>query len=294
MNVPATFARSPIVAVIATTLVACVATPHRPDGAASLRTRLTALQTDPERAHRAPVATEEAEAAVVDAERRHADKAVAAHLIYMADRKISIAEAQADTSLAMDERTMLGEERHAMRLQPDTGTAAFAARRAAGAQAEADEQKRELEEMRNVNADARLNAQQLQRQIDALQADVVDRGLLLTLDDALFAGNAARLNAGGSARLDKLVSFLKDYPHRSAQIESSAVCTASAGYDATLSQGRAEAVASYLIQRGIAAARLSARSNKASSSVDADCDAHSLHQNRQVIVIIEDVLTSAR
>lgn len=219
MNVLASFARSAIVAVIATTLVACVATPYRPDGAASLRTRLTVLQTDPERAHRAPVATEEAEA---------------------------------------------------------------------------DKQKRELEEMRNVNADARRNAQQLQRQIDALQADVVDRGLLLTLDDALFAGNAARLNAGGSERLDKLVSFLKDYPHRNSQIESSAVCTASAGYDATLSQRRAEAVASYLLQRGIAAARLSAQSNKESSSVDADCDAHSLHRNRQVMVIIEDVLTSAR
>lgn len=162
------------------------------------------------------------------------------------------------------------------------------------AQVEADEQRRELEEMRDVNADARRNAQQLQRQIDALQADVVDRGLLLTLDDVWFAGNAARLNAGGSERLDELVSFLKDYPHRNAQIESSAACKASAGYDATLSQRRAEAVASYLIQRGIAAARLSDRSSTESWSVDADCDAHSLHRNRQVTVIIQDVLTSAR
>jgi Outer membrane protein and related peptidoglycan-associated (lipo)proteins len=162
------------------------------------------------------------------------------------------------------------------------------------AQVEADEQRRELEEMRNVNADARRNAHRLQGQIDALQADVVDRGLLLTLDDVSFAGNAARLNSAGSERLDKLVGFLKDYPHRNAQIESSVACQASAGYDATLSQRRAQAVASYLIRRGIAAVRLSARSNEESSSLAADCDAHSLHQNRQVIVIIEDGLTSAR
>ena len=161
------------------------------------------------------------------------------------------------------------------------------------AQAEADEQKRELEEMRLVNVDARRNAQQMQRQILGLQAEVIDRGLLLTLDDALFAGNSVRLNAGGSERLDKLASFLDDYPYRTAQIESSAACKASAGYDATLSERRAVAVASYLIQRGIASSRLSAGSNTESSSVDDDCDAHGLQRNRQVLVTIENVLTSA-
>lgn len=161
------------------------------------------------------------------------------------------------------------------------------------AQAEADEQKRELEEMRNVNADARRNAQQLQRRIDVLQAEAIDRGLLLTLDDVLFAGNSARLNANGSERLDQLVGLLDDYPHRSAQIESSAACRASAGYDATLSQHRAGAVTDYLIERGIAVSRLSTHVNKESSSVNDDCDAHSLHRNRQVIVIVEDVMTSA-
>lgn len=163
------------------------------------------------------------------------------------------------------------------------------------AQAEADEQKRQLEEMRNVNVDARRNAQQMQRQILGLQAEVIDRGLLLTLDDVLFAGNSVRLNADGSERLDKLASFLEDYPYRTAQIESSAVCKASAGYDATLSERRAVAVASSLIQRGIASARLSrvGATEQASSSVEYDCDAHSLHRNRRVLVTIENALTSA-
>jgi outer membrane protein OmpA-like peptidoglycan-associated protein len=154
------------------------------------------------------------------------------------------------------------------------------------------EQRRELEEMRDVNADARRNALQLQRYIDALQAEVIDRGLLLTLDDLLFAGNSARLSADGSERLDELARFLDAYPYRSAQIESSAVCRASVGFDALLSQRRAVAVAGYLTRRGIAAARLSARS-KQSSLEDEDCDAPRLHRNRQVIVIIEDVTTSA-
>lgn len=161
------------------------------------------------------------------------------------------------------------------------------------AQAEADEQKRELEEMRNVNADARKNALQLQRHIDVLQAEVIDRGLLIILDDVLFAGNSARPNANGSGRLDQLVGFLENFPHRNAQVESSAACKASAGYDATLSEQRAAAVTSYLIEQGIAAARLSLQINKNSWSVNDDCDAHRLHRNREVIVIIEDVITSA-
>ena len=161
------------------------------------------------------------------------------------------------------------------------------------AQAAADEQKRELEEMRNVNADARQNVLRLQRYIDVLQAEVIDRGLLLTLDDAQFAGNSARLNNGGSARLDQLASFLDDYPYRSAQIESSAVCKASVGYDALLSQRRAMAVTSHLLQRGIAATRLSARTKESAPDAE-DCDPPALHRNRQVMVIIEDVLTSAR
>lgn len=165
------------------------------------------------------------------------------------------------------------------------------------AQAAADEQKRELEEMRIVNVDARRNAQQLRRRILGLHAEVIDRGLLLTLDDVLFAGNSARLNADGSERLDKLASFLEDYPYRSARIESAAACMASSGYDATLSERRSVAVANSLIQRGIAAARLSARvsgrTEQTSSSVAYDCDAQSLHQNRRVQVTIENALTSA-
>ena len=166
------------------------------------------------------------------------------------------------------------------------------------AQAEADEQKRQLEEARDTNVAARRNAQHLQRQIEGLEAEVIDSGLLLTLDDALFAGNSARLNAAGSERLDKLISFLDEYRHRDAQIEDSAVCKASAGYDATLSQRRAAAVASYVLQRGIDSARLSvrasARSEQQPASFADDCDAPELHLNRQVVVLIEDAMTSAR
>ena len=159
-------------------------------------------------------------------------------------------------------------------------------------QAEADEQKRQLEEMRDINVDARRDALQMQRQIAGLQAEVVDRGLLLTLHDALFAGSSTTLNSAGIERLDLLASFLEDHPYRTAQIESSAACRASAGYDATLSQRRAAAIARYLILRGTAPTQI-AHGSRQVASITADCDAESLHRNRQVIVVIENVVTSA-
>jgi outer membrane protein OmpA-like peptidoglycan-associated protein len=90
-----------------------------------------------------------------------------------------------------------------------------------------------------------------------------------------------------------LASFLEDHPYRTAQIESSAVCRAGAGYDATLSQRRAVAVARNLILQGIASPQLSAHTSRESSAVAGDCDAASLHRNRQVIVVIENVVISA-
>jgi outer membrane protein OmpA-like peptidoglycan-associated protein len=160
-------------------------------------------------------------------------------------------------------------------------------------QAEADEQKRQLEEMRDINVDARRDALQMQRQIVGLQAEVVDRGLVLTLDDALFAGSSARLNSAGLERLGLLASFLEDHPYRTAQIESSAACRASAGYDATLSQRRAVAIARYLILKGTAPTQLATHGSRQSAAISEDCDAESLHLNRQVVVVIENVVTSA-
>lgn len=42
---------------------------------------------------------------------------------------------------------------------------------------------------RDVNADVRRNADELRRQMDEMQPEATDHGLLLTLDDASFVTN---------------------------------------------------------------------------------------------------------
>ena len=66
-------------AVAALLLTACASTPVEPDGAAALRARLTALQSDPQLGSRAPLAMEQANIAVTAAEKPNADKVSSAH-----------------------------------------------------------------------------------------------------------------------------------------------------------------------------------------------------------------------
>jgi outer membrane protein OmpA-like peptidoglycan-associated protein len=161
----------------------------------------------------------------------------------------------------------------------------------AGAQTEARERSQKLEERRDVNADAQRNASELRHQMDELQAEAIDRGLLLTLDDAVFTTNNASLSSNGYRRLNALASFLKQHPKRSVAIDG----YAGAGdyrYDQALSKRRAEAVKAYLIQQDIAASRLTARSS-AESLQDAADSATQQQTIRRVEVIIEDPLSSA-
>jgi outer membrane protein OmpA-like peptidoglycan-associated protein len=160
------------------------------------------------------------------------------------------------------------------------------------AQTDASEQRQKLEERRDVNAEAERNADELRLQMDELQAEAIDRGLLLTLDDAVFTTNNASLSSNGLRRLNALAGFLKQHPDRSVAIDA----YAGAGdyrYDQALSKRRAEAVKNHLIQRDIAPSRLTARSS-GEPLRDPEDSATEQQTIRRVEVIIEDPLNSVR
>lgn len=280
MNISQWSRRSLIAIGVAASLAACSAAPIKPDGADALRNRLTQLQSNPELASRAPLAMKEADAAVVAAEQPQTDKALATHLVFMADRRISIAEAQAQSQLSVDQRKTLGEQREAMRLQARTEEADAANRRTVVAQADASA--------------AQRNSLELQKQIEDLQAEATERGLVLTLGDVLFASNTADLNTGGSNRLGKLAGFLNKYPERTALIEGYTDNTGSDAYNQALSERRADAVKSYLVGQGIGSNRLVASGNGEGSPVADNTSATGRQQNRRVEVIIENAVASTR
>ena len=241
-------------------LAACAAAPVKPDGAAEVRDKLTQLQSDPNLASRAPQAMKEADTAVQAAEQLQADKDLGAHRVYMADRKVEIARAEAETSFTEEQRAALSAQRESARLDARTREADTAHQQAA----------------------------ELQRQIDALQAKPTDRGLIVTLGDVLFDTGRANLKPGAASNLNRLVAFLNQYPDRTVRIEGYTDSVGGEDYNQGLSERRADSVKSYLAGEGIGSIRLSASGKGESDPVASNDSAAGRQQNRRVEVIISN------
>lgn len=274
-------ARTLIAAAVAAVLIAaCAAAPVAPQGAAEARAKLIQLQSDPKLATLAPVAMDEADTAVRIAEQPVADEAVGSHRVYVADRKVEIARAQAETRWLENQRAALGTQRQEARLESRTLEADTA--RVATAEAKAE------------TAEAEAETAELQRQVDALQAKVTERGLVLTLGDVLFATGRAELNPGTANNLNQLVTFLGKYPSRTVTIEGHTDSVGDDSYNQALSQRRADSVRSYLVQQGIDAARITTFGAGESTPAAGNDSATGRQQNRRVEVIISNPALASR
>jgi outer membrane protein OmpA-like peptidoglycan-associated protein len=259
-------------------LSACAMSPTSPDGSEELRAKLTQLQQNPDMMTHARVQLRDAEAAVELAEQPLDDEAVVAHRIYMADRMIEIARAKGQVGLLEAERELLGEQRDEARLTARTR--------------EADQAHADAESARSSQAQAAAmsarEAEELQRQIDTLEAEATERGLVLTLGDVLFATGSAEIQGGTNQNLEKLVTFLKQYPERQVLIEGHTDNVGSAAFNETLSRQRAESVRRFLISRGIDSSRLSVSGYGFERPVASNDTAMGRQQNRRVEVVIEN------
>jgi outer membrane protein OmpA-like peptidoglycan-associated protein len=287
------------VAVAAALFAGCASAPMKPAGSAEVRAKLTALQSDTSLANSAPVAMKDAEAAVLVAEMAQKDLALAAHRVYIADRKVDTARALAQIQTAETQRKVLTEEGEKARLNARTREADLAKSDAMVARAENAEQKLVAGQARS-DADAALvaaNASQqqaadLQKQLDILQARPTDRGLVLTLGDTLFATGKSEIKSGATVNLDRLTAFMNEYPMRTAAIEGYTDSMGSEEMNQSLSQRRADAVKGYLVGRGVSSTRLSASGRGENSPVADNESAAGRQQNRRVEVVISQVEAS--
>ncbi len=291
-------------------MTACSSLPVKPEGADNARVKLTRLQADPRLASLAPVAIKDAELAVRAAETLQNDAAVGAHLVVMAERRVDIAWAQAQTRLAEDERSMLKEQRESARLDSRSREAEMARNdatlarndatlaridasaahnRANVARADADIARRQADAADVDTAAALQQSAELQAQIAALNARPTDRGLVVTLGDVLFSSGRAELNDGATSSLGKLAAFLIQYPERTVAIEGHTDSVGSAEINLGLSQRRADAVKAYLVTRGIAATRLTTSGKGEAVPVAGNGAAADRQRNRRVEVIIANL-----
>ncbi len=261
-------------------LLACATAPATSPAAMAVRDKLNTLQRSPEMASNARTELRDAEAAVELAEQPLAkdQAALSEHLVYLADTKVEIARAKGAARLAESKRSLMGEERDAARLAART--------------LEADKAHAEADSARSSErAAAALSAKEnseMQRRIEELEAEATERGLVLTLGDVLFATGKANLQSGANRNLEKLVSFLNEYPERGVVIEGHTDNVGSATFNQSLSLQRAESVRRYLTDHGVQSSRLSVSGLGLERPVASNESASGRQQNRRVEVIIEN------
>ncbi|WP_233080598.1 OmpA family protein [Rheinheimera soli] len=279
---------TPILVLVAgvMTLSACSSKVEKPEGSYEVRQKLTALQADPNLANRAVLPLQQATTAVLAAEQPTKDKALAMYRVKLADKKVEIAKAVAQTSYLDEQYKTLGAQQADARLDSRTQEADAARYDAKLARQDATAAEAESEL-------ARQQALELQQQIAELNAKETERGWVVTLGDVLFDTGRAELKEGSLNNLSKLAAFLNRYEDRTVQIEGHTDSIGSSDSNQGLSERRANSVRRYLEAQGIASNRLTARGLGEHAPVTDNESAASRQQNRRVEVIIANTATAA-
>lgn len=187
-------------------MAACASTPTAPTGSAEVRSKLTMLRTNPELASRAPIEIQAAELAVTAAERPERDLAMARHLVLIADQKVDIASAWAQSRLYEDQRADLTARTEAVRLDARTREADRARNDAANARTQASVARNDASAARTDTDFARQQAAIARSAASSAQSDAnVARGQAATArtDADVARDQAASARSTADAALDQ-------------------------------------------------------------------------------------------
>ena len=135
---------------------------------------------------------------------------------------------------------------------------------------------------------ARAQTEVLTRELADLKARQTERGLEMTMGDVLFAFGKADLAPGSQRSLAKLAAFLQKQQKRAVIIEGHTDSTGPEDLNMTLSQQRADAVKSVLVESGVDATRIVTRGYGFKYPAAPNDTALGRQQNRRVELIVLD------
>jgi outer membrane protein OmpA-like peptidoglycan-associated protein len=149
-------------------------------------------------------------------------------------------------------------------------------------------QQREAELLSRTEALSARERELSQRQAELDKAKAVERELAILLSGTvMFRHDEAILLPEARARLDEVAGVLKRMaPERQIAIVGHADATGTDEYNRRLSEKRADAVRSYLLQRGVAAERVVARGLGEQEPIAPNQTAEGRANNRRVEIVI--------
>jgi OmpA-OmpF porin, OOP family len=141
-------------------------------------------------------------------------------------------------------------------------------------------------QLRAQQADAATNrAKSLEEELAALKAKPSPRGMVLTLGDVLFDTAQATLKPGAYQTIERVAEILKAEPGRRLTIEGHTDSVGGDEYNQGLSERRAAAVETALLERGVASNQITSAGKGESFPVASNENAGGRQQNRRVELI---------
>jgi len=201
--------------------------------------------------------------------------------------KAQTISAEADTAEAVrarDEAERQKREAQASALQQQQTADAEAERNraAAAAAAAASEQKLQQAEREREELRARL----LQQFNTILETRDTARGLVVNMSDVLFDTGKYALRPLAREKLAKISGIVLAYPSLTLGIEGNTDSVGSDAYNQGLSERRAEAVRSYLVQQGVPESSMTAKGLGEIQPIASNSTAEGRQQNRRVELIV--------
>jgi outer membrane protein OmpA-like peptidoglycan-associated protein len=141
-------------------------------------------------------------------------------------------------------------------------------------------------ERQQVLLEARTReTERVQQELRDLQAKQTERGMVLTLGDVLFDTGKATLKPGAYTTIDRLAKVLNSSKGSRVMIEGHTDSTGTDANNQVLSEQRARAVETALLERGVSASQLSSVGKGESTPVAGNDTGSGRQANRRVELI---------
>lgn len=141
-------------------------------------------------------------------------------------------------------------------------------------------------------------AKEIQETLPGAEVERVGEGIRVTLKENMvnFAFDSSNISATGKSNLDKLATVLANNPDTNINIYGHTDSKGTDAYNQTLSEKRAASVKSYLVSKGVASSRMTAKGMGESEPVASNDTDAGRAQNRRVefaITANEKMINSA-
>jgi outer membrane protein OmpA-like peptidoglycan-associated protein len=266
---------------LALALGACVSMPQPNAALETARVAVQTAEADPNVNKFAPLDLDRARkdlSIAEDAALHHHDEEVD-QPAYLATQNARLAQAHG-AAKADDARVAAGQ------IERDQIVLASRTREAENAKASAANSKVVAQVALDQRDQANQETARVQAELEALKATPTPRGQVMTLGDVLFDTGRAELKSGAGRKMDQLAQFLVEHPDRRVQIDGFTDSIGTDSYNEDLSQRRADAVKTALINRGVQPSRIGTEGYGKAYPVANNNDSGGRQLNRRVEVVI--------